>query len=205
MTDQQTPEPVTVHDDWQRDSLVIQFRRRDPLGPGIQYGQPRRLGDDGITQFPGEWLTLPSDGTEAKPHPGLSIRRDDARALLEALSAVLGQPNQVAALVETVETLEAERLSVVAERDEARQDAIVAQMEASQWETLALAKDEHLEALRAHVRALEAHTGREMGTVDLERRRVERAEAPPTLLPAAGDPALLERDTQGRWVPGSED
>src|SRR5690606_32541821 len=97
-----TPEPVTIHDDWVRDSLVIQFRRRDPLGPGIQYAQPARLGEDSITQFGGHaqegWVTVPNDGTEVQPHPGLSIRRDDARALLAALKTFLGEAADTQAL-----------------------------------------------------------------------------------------------------------
>lgn len=85
---------VVIREDLVRDALVIQVRRRDPLGTGIQYGQPARLGTNGITAYPGEWTTVPNDGGEVDPHPGLSLRYDDARALYQALADHFDGPSR---------------------------------------------------------------------------------------------------------------
>ncbi|MEO1961522.1 MAG: hypothetical protein ABGW82_11240 [Paracoccus sp. (in: a-proteobacteria)] len=39
-------------------------------------------------------MTIPRDGAEPQPHPGLSLRRDDARALYEALADLFGHTAQ---------------------------------------------------------------------------------------------------------------
>lgn len=150
--------PITIHDDWRWNTIVIQWHRR--TNDGTQYATPARPHPERPVTFPGDWAA-PSDPDIIPENPtGLAIDYRDARDLLEALMAHLGLPNALQAAQQTIETLEMEQAGVLADLAAAEARARVAEANAEKWQAVAEAR--------------QAHLAREAETVDVERRHQGR-------------------------------